>query len=325
VNRAADHSHGAQAGGEPRGEFAYIQWIRRQLAADPRVTIGSGDDMAEVRVPGDSDGTGRVLIGTDTILDGTHFDLARHSLRDVGWKSLAVNLSDVAAMAGVPIAAVGTVAFPRDFTAAQAQELFAGMRECAEKYRCAWVGGDITAWDQRLAITVTVLAHAARPVTRSGARVGQLVGVTGELGGSLLGRHLTFPPRVAEAQRLAATVRLGAMLDLSDGLSSDVGHICQESGVGVVIEADRVPISDAAREMAAHDGRPALDHALHDGEDFELLFTFDAADVDVLRRADLGVGVSIIGRVVEAAAGCTIRDAAGAARPLVPGGYEHWR
>lgn len=310
---------------DERGEFAYIDWIRSQLASDPRVTIGSGDDMAEVLVPGDSGGTARVLVGTDTILDGVHFDLSRDSLRDVGWKSLAVNLSDAAAMAGLPIAAVGTVALPKTFSAQQAHRLFDGMRECAEAYHCAWVGGDITAWDQRLAITVTVLAHAARPVRRSGAKPGQLVCVTGELGGSLLGRHLTFPPRVAEAQRLVGGVRLGAMIDLSDGLSSDVGHICQESGAGVVIEGDRVPISSAAREMAAGDGRSALEHALNDGEDFELLFTVEAADAEKLRRLDLGVGLSVIGRMVEASAGRTLVDATGNARPLVPGGYEHWR
>ena len=314
-----------QAGGDPRGEFDYIDWIRAQLASDPRVTIGSGDDMAEVLVPGDAGGTARVLIGTDTILDGVHFDLSRDSLREVGWKSLAVNLSDAAAMAGLPIAAVGTVALPKTFSAQDARDLFEGMRQCAEAYHCAWVGGDITAWDKPLAITVTVLAHAAHPVCRSGARAGHLVCVTGELGGSLLGRHLRFPPRVAEAQQLVTSLRLGAMIDLSDGLSSDVGHLCDESGVGVVIEADRVPISAAAREMAARDGRSPLEHALNDGEDFELLFTVEAADADKLRRLDLGVGVSVVGRMVEAAEGRLLVDAAGTARPLEPGGYEHWR
>jgi thiamine-monophosphate kinase len=311
---------------QARGEFAYIDWIRSQLPkADPRVTIGPGDDMAEVLVPADASGAGRVLIGTDTILDGVHFRLPQDALADVGWKALAVNLSDAAAMAAQPLAAVGTVALPRTFSAEQAQELFSGMRRCADEFRCAWVGGDVTAWDQPLAVTVTVLAHAERPVRRSGARPGQLVCVTGELGGSLLGRHLTFRPRVAEALALARAVRLGAMIDLSDGLSSDIGHICRESGVGVVIEAGGLPLSDAARALARQDGRPAVEHALCDGEDFELLFTVQAGDADRLPTLDLGARVSVIGRIVEAAEGRTLVGEDGRRVPLEPKGYEHWR
>lgn len=304
------------------GEFAYINWIRSQLPAeDGRVTIGPGDDMAEVALPGGA----RVLIGTDTILDGTHFDSRKDSMADVGWKALAVNLSDAAAMAAVPLAAVGTLALPRDFPMDAAQQLFAGLKRCADAYDCRWVGGDITAWDHPLAITVTLLAHAEKPIRRNGARVGQLVCATGKLGGSLLGRHLTFLPRVREAQKLAAAVRLGAMMDLSDGLSSDIGHICDESGVGVVIEAAKVPISEAAQEMASRDGRTPVDHAINDGEDFELLFTVEAADVETLRGLDLGVPVAVIGRIVEQEQGRVLVDAAGRTVVLKPGGYEHWR
>jgi thiamine-monophosphate kinase len=304
------------------GEFAYINWIRSLLPPeDERVTIGPGDDMAEVALPGGA----RVLIGTDAILDGTHFDSRKDALADVGWKALAVNLSDAAAMAAVPLAAVGTLALPKDFPMDSARQLFAGLKRCADAYDCRWVGGDITAWDHPLAITVTLLAHAEKPIRRNGARPGQLVCATGSLGGSLLGRHLTFPPRVREAQKLAAAVRLGAMMDLSDGLSSDIGHICDESGVGVVIEAAKVPISEAARKMAARDGRTPLDHALNDGEDFELLFTVEAADTETLRGLDLGVPISVIGRIVGKEQGRVLVDAAGQAVALKPGGYEHWR
>jgi thiamine-monophosphate kinase len=302
-------------------EFAYINWIRAQLPAADAVTIGPGDDMAEVRLPTG----GRVLIATDAILDGTHFDSRRDSLADIGWKSLAVNLSDVAAMAAQPLCGVGTLALPRSMPMSAAQELFVGLKRCADAYACHWVGGDITAWDSPLAITVTVLAWADKPVRRCDAKVGQLVAATGSLGGSLLGRHLTFPPRIAEARRLAAAVRLGAMMDLSDGLSSDIGHICQESRVGVVIDGPAVPISDAAKEMSVRDGRTPLDHALNDGEDFELLFTLDPADADLLSRLDLGVPVTVIGRIVPAEQGRQIFDHHGRPAPLLPGGYEHWK
>lgn len=308
-----------------RGEFAYIDWIRSQLRpVGEGVTIGPGDDMGEVVVPAASGGA-RVLVGTDTILDGVHFDTATDALDEVGWKALAVNLSDVAAMAAEPLAAVGTVALPRTFSMADAQKLFGGVRRCAERFACPWIGGDVTAWDKPLAITVTVLAHAASPVRRSGARPGQAVCVTGSLGGSLLGRHLTFAPRIPEALTLARAVKLGAMIDLSDGLSSDVGHICRESGVGVVIEAAHVPISGDARRAAELDGRSPLNHALDDGEDFELFFTVDSGDVAAVRALDVGVAVSVIGRVVDAEAGRTLVEPEGGARPLEPRGYEHWR
>ncbi len=307
---------------EPSGEFAYINWIRSQLPAEDGVTtIGSGDDMAEVRLPTG----GRVLVGTDAILEGTHFDLRRDAPADVGWKALAVNLSDVAAMAAEPICGVGTLALPRTMAMTAAQEIFAGIKRCADAYGCRWVGGDITAWDAPLAITVTVLAWAEKPVRRNGAKVGQVVAVTGSLGGSLLGRHLTFPPRIAEARKLAAAVRLGAMMDLSDGLSSDIGHICQESGVGVVIEGAKVPVSAAAEKMAARDGRTALDHAINDGEDFELLFTCEAADAAALGKLDLGVPVTVIGRIVAAGEGRVLVDQHSHAAALMPGGYEHWK
>jgi len=310
---------------DARGEFAYIDWIRSQLGRDDeRVTLGVGDDMAEVRLPG-GPAAARVLVGTDTILDGVHFRTPGDALDAVGWKALAVNLSDVAAMAAEPLAAVGTVALPRACSVADARMLFEGMKRCADTFRCSWVGGDVTAWDEPLAITVTVLATAAEPVRRSGARAGQLVCVTGSLGGSLLGRHLVFTPRVAEARQLAGAVTIGAMIDVSDGLSSDVGHICDESRVGVVIEAPRVPVSDAAREMAAGDDRSALDHAMNDGEDFELLFTIDEADAERLRRVDLGVPVSIIGRITDQENGRTMVDDSGEMVPLKPEGFEHWR
>jgi thiamine-monophosphate kinase len=323
---------------EERGEFAYINWIRGQLPAkDGRVTVGIGDDMAEVLVPvtdraagearlrGSSGGQARVLIGTDTILDGVHFDLAHDDLADVGWKALAVNLSDVAAMAAVPLAAVGAVALPRSLTMADARRLFDGLKRCAQEFDTSWVGGDITVWDHPLAVTVTVLAYAERCVLRSGARPGELVCVTGTLGGSLLGKHLTFQPRIREARRLAQTVQLGAMMDLSDGLSSDLNHLCDESGAGALIEAAKIPISEAAQQMGARDGRSPLDHALNDGEDFELLFTADAADAERLGKLDLGVPVTVVGRVVEPARGRLIVDERGLQRPLKPGGYEHWR
>ncbi len=308
-----------------RGEFALIQWIRDQLPqTDSRVTIGPGDDMAEVRLPPEVQG--RVLVGTDTILEGTHFDLSACSPRDVGWKALAVNLSDAAGMASVPLAAVGTLALPRSAAPELVRELFQGLKSCADAFNCAWIGGDITAWDHPLAITVTLLSTAERPVRRSGARPGDLLAVTGSLGGSLYsGRHLTFQPRVQQAIQLNQSLQLGAMMDLSDGLSSDLNHICDESNVGATVQLDSIPCSDAAVAASRQDGRLAVDHALNDGEDFELLFTVRPEDQERLSGLDLGLPLTIIGRITEPGHGRVLVDGHGHRSILSAGGYEHWK
>ncbi len=142
-------------------------------------------------------------------------------------------------------------------------------------FDCPIVGGDTGSWDGKLAMSVAILGRSAgiQPITRKGARPGDAILVTGPLGGSLLRRHIDFIPRIHAARRLAATGKITAMIDISDGLSRDLLHICQESGVGATIDASRVPIHADAATLSAKDGRPPLDHALHDGEDHELLFT----------------------------------------------------
>jgi thiamine-monophosphate kinase len=156
-----------------------------------------------------------------------------------------------------------------------AKELYLGMREAADPFDCPIVGGDTGSWPGKLALSVTVLGRSdgIAPITRSGAKAGDEIYVTGPLGGSILGRHMTFEPRVYLARELARTGRITAMLDLSDGLSRDLRHICKQSGVGAVIEAARIPIHPDAAKLSEKDGRTPLEHALHDGEDHELLFT----------------------------------------------------
>jgi thiamine-monophosphate kinase len=202
------------------------------------------------------------------------------------------------------------------------------MADAAEKYACPIVGGDITSWKQPLTIGTAVVGRPAGviPVRRSGAKPGDLLFVTGELGGSLLGRHLVFTPRVAEARQLAALVTLHAMIDLSDGLSTDLGHIVRESGVAAEVNADAVPISADAVKLSQADGRPALDHALNDGEDFELLMAVEPVDAqDLLKQNPLKTArLTCIGRITEGS-GATLIEPSGERRPLVPKGYEHFK
>lgn len=256
------------------GEFEYIAWLRGQTPADPRVLIGPGDDCAALAPPARA-----LLVTTDMLMDGTDFVLSDVGPRRAGRKAMAANLSDIAAMAGTPTAAVVSVALPRGGREI-AQELYLGLRDAADEFGVALVGGDTNSWDGKLVISVTAFGEAGPrgPVRRSGAKPGDWLFVTGPLGGSILGHHLSFTPRVREARALTGTVDLRAMCDISDGLSADLNHICEESNCGAVLVAEAIPVSDAARELSRTSGKAALDHALGDGEDFELVFAVSPAD-----------------------------------------------
>ncbi len=294
-------------------------WFRQQSRIDPSLfPIGIGDDMAEVRL-GDA---ASVLITTDMLLDGSHFDLTTATLEQVGYKAIAASLSDCAAMATVPLAAVVAVALPPGFGQARLKQLHAGIALAAERYDCPLIGGDITSWRQShpFAVNVTMLSRRATnaPVRRNGAKAGDAVCVTGSLGGSLLQKHLAFEPRVREALKLAQTVTLNAMMDISDGLSTDLNRICEQSGVGAILDATGIPISDDARTLA-----DPLAAALHDGEDFELLFTLGSEQYTrLLQTWDDPTPISRIGRITEGG-GMQIQMPDGRTTELTPGGYDH--
>jgi len=252
------------------GEFEFIHWIRSQQTPSDLVKIGVGDDLAVLNWPKND----LVLVGCDQVLDGVHFDSKVHSPRAIGKKAMNRNLSDCAAMAALPAAAVATVALPSGVGEEYAKELYLGMKEAGDIFDCPIVGGDTASWPGKLAITVSILGRSGgiMPITRGGAVPDQRIYVTGPLGGSLLGRHMTFVPQVQIARTLATTRTIGAMIDLSDGLSRDLRHICRQSGVGAVLLEERIPVHEDAIEMR-RDGHSPLEHALHDGEDYELLFT----------------------------------------------------
>jgi len=300
------------------GEFDYIEWLRRRTPTDPRVPIGPGDDAAALRLRPDIP----CLVTTDMLMDGVCFELGKAGPQAVGRKAMAVNLSDIAAMAGRPVAAVVSAALPRRGGRILAEKLYLGLRESADEFETAIVGGDTNSWDGPLVISVTLLGEAtgAGPVRRSGAKPGDWLIVTGPLGGSIRGKHLTFPPRVREAIRLHEIVRLHAMIDISDGLAADVNHLCVESACGAVLDADRIPVSSDASAMA--DSKAPLDHALHDGEDFELVFAVSEDEGRRLIQTQPipGIKLAHIGE-------CVVQglwlDQHGVRRPLEPGGYEH--
>ena len=257
-------------------ELQFVEWLRRQQAREKSplaVALGIGDDMAAVVSSSEL-----ILVSSDMLLDGVHFDAGRHELAQIGRKAIACSLSDCAAMAVRPVAVTISVAFPAHASLADAQKLYQGMYAVASEYYTAIVGGDTTRWSHPLAIDVAITAEpyvGIDPVTRAGAKAGDTLYVTGPLGGSLLGRHLTFTPRVNEARRIAAALGgdLHAMIDISDGLSLDLWRLCEASKVGATLHEHHLQnvISEDAQSAAEADDCTTLEHVLGDGEDFELL------------------------------------------------------
>ncbi|QDU19207.1 thiamine-phosphate kinase [Urbifossiella limnaea] len=297
-------------------EFDYIAWLRSRTPADPRVPVGPGDDCAVLAPSGRP-----LLVTTDLLTDGTDFILSEVGARAAGRKAMAVNLSDIAAMAGVPTAAVVAVALPAGGRSV-GEEIYDGIRDVADEFGVAVVGGDTNSWAGALVVAVTLLGEATArgPVLRSGAKPGDWLFVTGPVGGSIRGRHLTPTPRVREALRLHNAVDLHAMIDISDGLAADLNHILEESCCGAVIDAAAVPVHADAVELAKATGKPPLAHALGDGEDFELVFTVSAADGERLLREPPVAGLVKIGECV--AAGLWLNEGGGR-RPLAPTGWVH--
>ena len=304
------------------GEFDLIARFRRETASTDRVSLGIGDDCASIRfTPG-----AEVLVTTDMLMDGRHFLLNEHSLSTIGRKCLGVNLSDIAAMAGRPVAAVVAVALPRGGAAEIAAGLHSGIEAMAREFGVALVGGDTNAWEGPLVVSVTVLGEATSrgPVKRSGAKPGDAILVTGPLGGSRIGRHLDPRPRVAEALALHEAADLHAMIDLSDGLAGDLRHILIESGgLGAVLDLDAVPIHPDALSLSSSDSLPPIDHALGDGEDFELCLTVDPEDAGrLIASPPPGVRLHRIG-TIDDGPGLRLRHDDGRVTPCLVRGFDH--
>lgn len=288
--------------------------------------LGPGDDAAVVRVSG-----GRTVVHVDNTVEGVHFAPGT-AWRAVGWKAVGRCASDIAAMGCRPVAALAGAVLPRRLGRRERRAIVSGLLAACRAVGMRLVGGDLTAIARGpVVLSVAVFGEAPpgrRPVLRAGARPGDLIGVTGRLGGAILGRHLRVAPRVRAALALQEAVTLHAMIDISDGFAADLAHILDESGVGAEIDAARIPIHSDARRLARRTGRSPLVHALSDGEDYELLFTLPAAQAPRLRGAARRARcpVALVGRVLADPRQRILAVPGSAARPLPRAGYAHaWK
>jgi thiamine-monophosphate kinase len=310
-------------------ESEFLDWVRQQgqqqfaalNAARRIVAVGIGDDAAVLNALGVTS----CVVTTDLLCEGVHFRRAQTTAELIGRKALAVNLSDLAAMAARPAAAFVSLLLPRDSAAELARGIVSGMRPLADEFDVAIAGGDTNTWGGELVISVTAIGLAVGrrpPLLRSGAKPNDVLLVTGQLGGSLLGHHLTFVPRVREALLLNERYRLHAAMDISDGLALDLRRLAAASNCGAIVVADQIPVSAAAKELETDD-RPALDHALGDGEDFELLLAAPPeVAAELLRQQPLDVPLTAIGRCT-AEPGLSLQLADGRQIPLPHLGYTH--
>lgn len=322
------------------GEFGFIDFIKGHFAEPggisvPKCVKGIGDDCAVI--PGVVDDE-EMLFSTDLLMEGVHFLREESSPEDVGWKAAAVNLSDIAAMGGSPVATFLSIALPKDAQGEWAERFIAGYAEISRKYDVPLLGGDTTSSLRDIAINVGIMGKcpSGKALCRDGAKVGDTVFVTGPLGDSagglqvilkgvekgneesvLVERHKRPVPRVTEGKALRETGLAGAMMDISDGIASDLRHILKASGVGAEVYLDRLPISEELAAACKKYGWDTFELASGGGEDFELLFT---APAEIASMVDFPIYP--IGRIVE---GCGLKWMNGGVQSDFDAtGYKHF-
>lgn len=306
-----------------------LDLIARLIPSLPRndsVVVAAGDDCAvlDLGVPGEY-----VLFKTDAVVEGIHFT-SDAPPEKVGRKALARCLSDIAAMGGKPNSALVTLALPKNFDVLDVERFYAGMNQLAAEHGVAIVGGETTTNPGQMLVSIALLGTVEKDkcVRRAGAKAADGIFVTGRLGGSIHGMHLDFEPRICEARWLANNFEIHAMIDLSDGLATDLRHILNASHVGAELLGSAIPISREAKlaAKAESSGKPPLLAALTDGEDFELLFTIppktSVALLDAWRKQFPELPLTCIGKV-SAEPGIRLRTKEGL-RTLNAHGYTHF-
>jgi thiamine-monophosphate kinase len=312
-------------------EFNRIRAIQHELGlSSSRVKLGIGDDAAICEPPKEN-----LLLCSDAMVEGIHFDFKYTSFEDLGFKALAACLSDIAAMNGEPLYAVISLALPRSISKKNIQEFYQGAKAIALQTKTDIVGGDLTASKTGFFVDVALVGNAKSPSTRSGAKPGDFLAVSGLPGASraglfalqnfplsscsrsLLQAHLRPQPRFDLLPALRASQACTSLIDVSDGLSSEIHHLAESSQVGFLLEEALVPLHPDARKLSAD----AFEWALSGGEDYELLATFDQMKVE---QEGIPNGFKIIGRALEPNQGIQMQRIDGTRSPLVATGFDHF-
>ena len=316
------------------GEFALIDRLSRLVPSrSPDLIVGIGDDAAVLKT---ADADWYQLVTSDLLVENQHFNLSWSGPEEIGFKAVEANVSDIAAMGGEPTGMLISLVLPTETPVETAEALYRGMGRSCRRNAVTVIGGDTTR-GAVITISITLMGKvpAAQVCLRRHAQTGDLIGVTGPLGASAAGlalmqRSLPTPPYlrrkhlVPECRLDAAPLlapRVHAMIDISDGLAPEVGHICRQSGVGARIAAEKIPLHPEVTAAAATLGRESLEFALGGGEDYELLFTIAPGKLEPLRRT--GLNFFIVGEITDAADGLVLVGSDGTARPL-QGGYNHF-
>jgi thiamine-monophosphate kinase len=295
------------------GEREVIRRLTGLLSSRPDVRVHIGDDVAVVSGGADVD----FLLTSDAVIEGTHF-LPDTVPEQIGNKAIGRALSDLAATGGEPLWALIDVVAPPNYDMARLEGVYRGLERLASQHGLAVVGGDLAKGSGfELHVFAVGRVPAGQAVLRSGARPGDLIYVTGALGGSIHGKHLAFEPRVREGNWLRQGRWATSMIDISDGLATDLRHILEMSNAGAELETERIPISQDAA---------ALENALYDGEDFELLFTIPVGRQALFEEAWKKAFPLSCARIGKISAGSNIllRDAQGHPLPLARDGFEHF-
>lgn len=341
------------------GEFALIERLRKvhdshtsEILHRKDLVVGNGDDAAAF-LPGASRAQ---VVTTDIFIEGIHFDLTFTSLKHVGWKAMAANLSDIAAMAATPRFALVSLALPAKVSVEMAEELYTGISLACKSYSCVVVGGDTSATLGQMVVSVTVIGEGdqARLLRRNGARPGDLVCVSGHLGYSQAGlrilqrekkrfvespdpdsfrpnlapyapaieKHLMPKPRFDISGLFSQKISARSMIDISDGLASEVHRLCEASGTGAKIYEHNLPVDTLTQTIAHELGESPILYALYGGEEYELLFSL--SDEEYEKLESLTSDVTIIGRITAAEEGIQFIRENGEAEPLKPGGWDHF-
>ena len=341
------------------GEFGLIDLLKKivdirtdDAGLQANLLRGIGDDAAVFRpTPGTVQ-----LFTTDALMEGIHFDLTFTALNHLGWKAMAENFSDIAAMGGIPRYATMMIALPQKISVEMVQQLYAGAVSACKRYSCLLVGGDTTASPGNMMISVSVIGEAdeTRIRYRRGARAGDLLCVTGHLGSSLAGlkilqreksrflqspepkqfepnltpyspaieKHLMPKPRLDISKILTEQVTVTSMIDISDGLASEVHHLCKQSQVGASVYEHNLPVIGITQKIAGEFNESPVTYALYGGEEYELLFTI--SDDEYKKLEPLTDDVTIIGRMTGTPKTIELVNEQGESQPLQPSGWDHF-